>query len=99
MHDPVNGNKLIVYRGGEIVKAMMQTTLGMAALLKQGFISELVVTQPAPPPKKEIITEKKEVISAVVLPPRPRKKHKIEEDEKPKDSNSSAQYLSKDDNA
>ena len=52
VHDPVNGNKLIVYRGGEIVKAMMQTTLGMAALLKQGFISELVVTQPAPRPKK-----------------------------------------------
>ena len=99
MHDPVNGNKLIVYRGGEIVKAMVQTTLGMAALLKQGFISELVVTQPAPIPK--IIEEKKAEIvkpDEVVFPPRPRKKHKIE-DEKPKDIDSSTEYLPRNDNA
>jgi hypothetical protein len=41
VHDTANGNRLTVYRGGEIVKAITQTTLGMAALLKQNFISEL----------------------------------------------------------
>jgi hypothetical protein len=45
VHDTANGNKLTVYRGGEIVKAITQTALGMAALLKQGFVSELIPTQ------------------------------------------------------
>jgi hypothetical protein len=100
VHDPVNGNKLIVYRGGEIVKAMVQTTLGMAALLKQGFISELVVTQPTPPPPKKVVEEKKEIVKPdeTVVLPRPRKKHKIE-DEKPKDIDSSTEYLPRNDNA
>jgi hypothetical protein len=41
IHDTANGNKLTVYRNGEIVKAITQTALGMAALLKQNFVSEL----------------------------------------------------------
>lgn len=41
VHDTANGNRLTVYRGGEIVKAITQTALGMSALLKQNFISEL----------------------------------------------------------
>jgi len=45
VHDTANGNKLTVYRNGEIVKAITQTALGMAALLKQGFVSELLVSQ------------------------------------------------------
>jgi hypothetical protein len=45
VHDTANGNKLTVYRNGEIVKAITQTPLGMAALLKQNFVSELTVTQ------------------------------------------------------
>ena len=83
MHDPVNGNKLIVYRGGEIVKAMVQTILGMAALLKQGFISELVVTQPTPPPPKKPEETNVEIVKKddVVLPSRLRKKHKTEIEE------------------
>ena len=54
VHDPANVNKLTVYRNGEIVKAIAQTPLGMAAILKQGFIAELGVaptTAPATPPK------------------------------------------------
>lgn len=60
VHDAANGNKLTVYRNGEIVKAITQTALGMAALLKQGFVTELVTaaTPAAPkapePPKKAV---------------------------------------------
>ena len=48
MHDTANGNKLTVYRGGEIVKAIAQTPLGIAALLKQGFITEVSQAPHAP---------------------------------------------------
>ena len=46
VHDTANGNKLTVYLNGEIVKAIIQTSLGMAALLKQNFVSELTVPHP-----------------------------------------------------
>lgn len=55
MHDTSNGNKLTVYRSGEIVKAITQTALGVAALLKQGFIAEVLpqhspaIVAPKPP--------------------------------------------------
>jgi hypothetical protein len=73
VHDTANGNRLTVYRGGEVVKAITQTALGMAALLKQGFISELAAQPPAPeiaaPRTPEPI--KKAVSAAAKLPVSP----------------------------
>jgi len=40
-------HRLTVYRAGEIVKTLQQTSLGMAALIKNGFIYEQTI--PAPP--------------------------------------------------
>jgi outer membrane biosynthesis protein TonB len=45
VHDTSNSNRLTVYRNGEVVKAVKQTTLGLAAMQKSGFIEE--VTQQA----------------------------------------------------
>jgi len=45
VHDTSNANRLTVYRNGEVVKAVKQTTLGLAAMQKSGFIEE--VTQQA----------------------------------------------------
>lgn len=78
VHDPANGNRLTVYRGGDIVKAINQTSLGMAALVKQGFVTELLVSA-APPPvivapkapevaKKPPVVVKKEEPKPVVKP-------------------------------
>jgi len=49
VHDTANANRLTVYRNGEVVKAVKQTPLGIAAMVKSEFIVE--VTQPTPPPK------------------------------------------------
>jgi hypothetical protein len=45
VHDTSNANRLTVYRNGEVVKAVKQTSLGLAAMQKNGFIEE--VTQQA----------------------------------------------------
>jgi outer membrane biosynthesis protein TonB len=45
VHDTSNSNRLTVYRNGEVVKAVKQTALGLAAMQKNGFIEE--VTQQA----------------------------------------------------
>src|SRR5271170_7322528 len=41
VHDTSNANRLTVYRNGEVVKALKQTTLGLAAMQKSGFIDEV----------------------------------------------------------
>ena len=41
VHDTSNANRLTVYRNGEVVKAVKQTTLGLAAMQKNGFIEEM----------------------------------------------------------
>jgi hypothetical protein len=41
VHDPLNHDKLTVYRNGEIIKSITQTSLGVLALLKNDFISEV----------------------------------------------------------
>src|SRR5271168_765721 len=41
VHDTSNSNRLTVYRNGEVVKAVKQTTLGLAAMQKSGFIEEV----------------------------------------------------------
>src|SRR5208337_2331628 len=48
VHDTVN-QKLTVYRNGEIVKTMKQSSLGMAALLKDHFAEEVVEHAPSKP--------------------------------------------------
>ncbi len=47
VHDTTN-QRLTVYRGGEIVKTMKQSSLGMAALLKDKFAEEVVEHKPKP---------------------------------------------------
>ena len=67
VHDTSNANRLTVYRNGEVVKALKQTTLGLAAMQKSGFIDEVTqhtskaapkppakpVEAPKPAPKRE----------------------------------------------
>src|ERR1700688_4256155 len=67
VHDTSNSNRLTVYRNGEVVKAVKQTTLGLAAMQKSGFIEEVtqqaakaapkapakLVEAPKPAPKRE----------------------------------------------
>ena len=66
VHDTSNSNRLTVYRGGEVVKVVKQTTLGLSAMQKSGFIEEVIqqakpapkaptkpVEAPKAPPKKE----------------------------------------------
>lgn len=48
VHDASGGNRLTVYRNGEVVKAVKQTSLGIAAMLKNEFITEVVQTTPSP---------------------------------------------------
>jgi hypothetical protein len=48
VHDPSNSNRLTVYRGGEIVKTFTQTSLGIAAMVKNGYIVEASTVKPAP---------------------------------------------------
>lgn len=42
VHDTSNANRLTVYRNGEVVKAVKQTSLGLAAMQKSGFIEEVI---------------------------------------------------------
>jgi hypothetical protein len=63
VHDTSNFNRLTVYRNGEVVRAVRQTSIGIAAMLKNGFVEEVTqIAKPAPkptpvapepPPKKE----------------------------------------------
>src|SRR5271154_3019036 len=49
VHDTVN-QKLTVYRGGQIVKIMKQSSLGLSAFAKDRLIEEIVEHKPAPKP-------------------------------------------------
>jgi len=66
VHDVSNSNKLTVYRNGEIVKAVKQTPLGIAAMVKNQFIEEVVqkaakaAAKPLPAPPKPAVAPKKE---------------------------------------
>ena len=64
VHDPANNNKLTIYRNGSIVKVIQQTSLGIAVMLKNGFIEPINAPAPAPapsapvsPPAKKSTTE------------------------------------------
>src|ERR1035437_2185007 len=48
VHDAANNNRLTVYRNGEVVRAVKQTPLGIAAMVKSEFIQEVVQTPSAP---------------------------------------------------
>ena len=48
VHDPANNNKLTVYRNGAIVKDVQQTTLGLAAFVKNEVIVEVVPAAQTP---------------------------------------------------
>jgi hypothetical protein len=66
VHDTSNGNRLTVYRNGEIVKAVKQTPLGIAAMVKSQMVEEVVAkaakapAKPVPAPPKPAVAPKKE---------------------------------------
>jgi len=76
VHDTSNANRLTVYRGGEVVRAVKQTALGLAAMQKSGFIEEVTQSKPASkapakpvePPKP---APKKEEAKPAVAPSKP----------------------------
>ncbi len=47
-------HRLTVYRAGEIVKTLQQTSLGIAVLVKNSFISEMVAPAPQPTPAQVV---------------------------------------------
>jgi hypothetical protein len=79
VHDTSNSNRLTVYRNGEVVKAVKQTSLGLAAMQKSGFIEEVTQSKtaskapqkpaetPKPAPKRE---EPKPAQKPVHTPPK-----------------------------
>src|SRR5271167_3083932 len=67
VHDPANGNKLTVYRNGAVVRDVKQTTLGLAAFVKNGMIAE--VATPVQTPTAAPRTPAK----PIPAPPKPKK--------------------------
>jgi hypothetical protein len=67
VHDTTN-QRLTVYRGGEIVKTMKQSSLGMSALLKDKFAEEIVEARPKP---KVVEVPKPKVVEASKPVPQP----------------------------
>lgn len=53
VHNPSHANQLTVYRNGEAVRTVQQTTLGIAAFIKTGMIVE-VTQQPKKAPVKPV---------------------------------------------
>lgn len=74
VHDVSNANKLTVYRNGEIVKAVKQTPLGIAAMVKSQMIEEVVqkaakaAAKPVPAPPKPAVAPKKEEPKPTPIP-------------------------------
>jgi hypothetical protein len=95
VHDVSNANKLTIYRNGEIVKAVKQTPLGIAAMVKNQFIEEVVAkaakapAKPVPAPPKPAVAPKKEEPKPTPAPkkeepkPEPKKRVEIPEGLKP----------------
>lgn len=48
VHDPSNNNKLTVYRNGTVIRDVKQTSLGLAAMVKNSFIVEVTGQPPVP---------------------------------------------------
>jgi len=48
VHDPSNNNKLTVYRNGTVIRDVKQTSLGLAAMVKNKFIVEVTGQPPVP---------------------------------------------------
>lgn len=82
VHDVSNANKLTIYRNGEIVKAVKQTPLGIAAMVKNQFIEEVKAAAKAPakplpaPPKPAVAPKKAE--------PKPEPLKAVESKQEPK---------------
>ena len=92
VHDTSNANRLTVYRNGEVVKALKQTTLGLAAMQKSGFIDEVTqqTSKAAPkPPAKPVeapkpVSKREEPKPAPKPAPAPPKKKEEPKPEPPK---------------
>ena len=84
VHDTSNANRLTVYRNGEVVKAVKQTTLGLAAMQKSGFIEEVTqVARVAPKaPQKPAEAPKPIPKREEPKPPAPRKPTEAEIEQK-----------------
>jgi hypothetical protein len=96
VHDVANQNRLTVYRNGQIVKVVKQTSIGIDAFLKNKFIEPIkaevlpaVVAAPEPlpiPEKPPVRTAEPKKAAPVVKPEvkselEPSKVEKIEADE------------------
>jgi outer membrane biosynthesis protein TonB len=71
VHNPSHANQLTVYRNGEAVRTVQQTTLGIAAFIKTGMIVEVTQQAKKPPVKP-------------VEPAKPAPKPKLEPKPEPK---------------
>src|SRR5208282_4780901 len=69
VHDTVN-QKLTVYRNGQIVKTLKQSSLGMSALLKDHSAEEIGEARPKPKPKV-VEQPKVKVVEPVKTEPEP----------------------------
>lgn len=74
VHDTSNSNRLTVYRNGEVVKAVKQTTLGLAAMQKSGFIEEMTqqAAKVAPKAPQKPVEAPKPVAKREDLKPAPK---------------------------
>jgi outer membrane biosynthesis protein TonB len=48
VHDPANSNKLTVYRNGAVVRDVKQTSLGLAAMVKNEVLVEVATPDKTP---------------------------------------------------
>jgi|HubBroStandDraft_1064217.scaffolds.fasta_scaffold161169_2 hypothetical protein len=48
VHDPANSNKLTVYRNGAVVRDVKQTSLGLAAMVKNEVLVEVATSDKTP---------------------------------------------------
>lgn len=83
VHNPSHANQLTVYRNGEAVRTVQQTTLGIAAFIKTGMIVEVTQqakkapakpvepAKPAPKPKAAPAPEPKKEAPKPAPKPKP----------------------------
>lgn len=85
VHNPTNSNQLTVYRNGQVVKTMQQTTLGIAAFVKNGFIEDVTSqAKVAPKAPQKPVEAPKPAVKAADPKPRPAPAASVPTPQKPK---------------
>jgi outer membrane biosynthesis protein TonB len=84
VHDTANANRLTVYRNGEVVRAVNQTPLGIAAMVKNKFIEEVIQAPTAKPVSKPVAAPPKPVPAPKpASAPKPSPQIVVKKEEKP----------------